>query len=218
MIEKIEAGRTYALGEAIALIKEMAGAWNFDQTVEMHMRLNVDPKQTDQQIRGSVALPNGIGKSVRVVVFAEGDQAAAAKEAGAVEAGADELIEKVEGGWLDFDVAVATRDMMPRIARLGRILGPKGLMPSPKSGTVVEDAGGAVEEFSAGRVEVRTDSTGNVHGPVGKSSFSAEDLETNVRAFLNFVKSSRPTALKGLFISTAALTATMTPSVPVAVE
>ena len=218
LAERVEPGRTYPLAEAVSLVKELAAGSKFDQTIEIHMKLGVDPKQSDQQVRGSVVLPKGIGTSVRVVVFAEGDDAARAREAGAAEAGADELIEKIQGGWLDFDVAVAARSMMPKIARLGRILGPKGLMPSPKSGTVADDVVAAVGEFSAGRVEVRTDAGANVHGPVGKASFSAEDLEANIRAFSEFVKSSRPSAVKGIYIESVSLAASMTPGVPVALE
>jgi large subunit ribosomal protein L1 len=218
MAEKVDRSKSYGLGEAVALVKEMAAGGKFDQTVEVHIKLGIDTKQSDQQVRGSVALPKGIGKSVRVVVFCDGEDVAKAKEAGAMEAGADELVEKIQGGWLDFDVAVATRSMMPKIGRLGRVLGPRGLMPSPKSGTVTEDVAAAVGEFSAGRVEVRADADGNVHGPVGKASFAADDLVTNVKAFTDYVRSARPSAVKGTYIQKVSIAASMTPGVPVAVE
>ena len=215
--KKVEPKKAYGIAEAIELAKSTNGA-KFDETVELVLRLGVDPKKPDQALRGTISLPKGIGRSLRVVVFAEGEMAERAKAAGAETAGGQELFDRVQGGWLDFDVAVAAPSMMPKIARLGRILGPKGLMPSPKSGTVADDVVAAVGEFSAGRVEVRTDAGANVHGPVGKASFSAEDLEANIRAFSEFVKSSRPSAVKGIYIESVSLAASMTPGVPVALE
>ncbi len=203
--------------QAVKVLKQFHHA-KFDQTVELVVWLGIDPKQSDQQIRGSISLPHGIGKTKKVVAFCEEGQSSEAKAAGAVEAGADELIQKVQKGWTDFDVAVATPAMMRNVSRLGRILGPQGKMPSPKAGTVVEDVVTAVKEYAAGKIEFRNDDGGNVHAPVGKLSFEDDRLVENVEALLAKVRSMRPVVARGLFIRKACLSATMTPSVRLAVE
>ena len=187
-------------------------------SVEVAMKLGIDPKQSDQMIRGSVSLPKGTGKTVRVVAFCQGPDVDAAKEAGAAEAGADELIQKVEKGWLDFDVAVATPEVMPKVGRLGRTLGPKGLMPSPKSGTVTKEIAAAVREFIGGKIEFRNDDGGNVHAPMGKLSFSDTDLAENVRAFVDKIRSMRPPGTKGIFIQRVVLSSSMGPPVQIQTE
>ena len=214
---KVDAKKRYPLSEALALLKE-CGTTKFDQTVEVVLKLGIDPKQSDQMIRGSVSLPKGTGKTMRVVAFCQGPDIAAAKEAGALEAGADDLVEKVQGGWMDFDVAVATPDMMPRVGRLGRVLGPKGLMPSPKSGTVSKDVALAVREFAAGKIEFRNDAGATVAAAVGKLSFPDDDLAANVQAFLDKIRSMRPAAAKGVFMQKAVLSCTMGPGIEIATE
>lgn len=201
--------------EAVNVLKQFAPA-KFDQMVELGVWLGIDPKQSDQQVRGSISLPHGIGKTKRVVAFCDGEQAKAALDAGAVEAGGDELIQKIQSGWTDFDVAVSAPTMMRKVSRLGRILGPAGKMPSPKAGTVVEDVVGAVREYSAGKIEFRNDEGGNLHVPVGKLSFATERLAENVEAFLARVRAMRPVASKGQYIRKACLSATMTPAVVLA--
>jgi large subunit ribosomal protein L1 len=214
--ERVDRTRDYDLDEAVGLLKEFQGG-QFDETVELALRLGINPKASDQAVRGTVALPKGTGKDVRVIVFAEGDEAEAAQAAGADDVGGQDLVERIEGGWLDFDVAIAAPAMMRNVGRLGRILGPRGLMPSPKSGTVTQDVGPAVEEFKAGKIEYRADSTGNVHVPVGKKSFPAEDLKANVEAFLDHIQQARPASAKGRFIRSAALSTTMSPGIRLAV-
>jgi large subunit ribosomal protein L1 len=182
------------------------------------MHLGIDPRQADQALRGSISLPNGIGKSRRVVAFCDGDDVDAAKEAGAVEAGGDDLVEKIQGGWMDFDVAISTPPMMRTVSKLGRVLGPQGLMPSPKAGTVVQDIPTAVKEFAAGKVEYRNDDGGNLHAPVGKASFSAEQLLQNAQAFIDHVKRIRPSTTKGTYIRKVALASTMSPSVLISLQ
>jgi len=209
--------RAYDLDEALVLLRSLDGA-KFDETVEVAMNLNVDTRQSDQQVRGSIPLPKGTGRSVRVIVFAEGRPAEEALQAGADEVGADDLIKKVQDGWLEFDVAIAAPDLMPKVSRLGRILGPKGLMPSPKSGTVTADVSRAVQEFKAGRIEYRTDDAGNIHAPVGKMSFSNEDLKSNIVAFVAHIRSSRPAVVKGQFIRSVTVTSTMRPGIRVHTE
>jgi large subunit ribosomal protein L1 len=203
--------------EAVRLVKQMvtAAPTKFDQSVEVVLNLGIDPKQADQMIRGSVSLPHGIGKARKVIAFAEGEQADKAKEAGAIEVGGDELIQKVMGGWTDFDVAVAHPALMGRVGRLGRVLGPQGKMPSPKSGTVTPDVGTAVREYAAGKVEFRNDAGGNVHAVVGKSSFAEDALKANIEAFIEFIRRMRPAASKGTFIRKVCVKATMTPAVEV---
>ncbi|MEE9393756.1 MAG: 50S ribosomal protein L1 [Planctomycetota bacterium] len=183
----------------------------FDETVECCFRLGVDAKKSDQMVRGAISLPHGIGKTLRVVAFAEGPKADEAREAGAVEVGAADLAQKIQGGWMDFDVAVATPDMMKHVGRLGKVLGPQGKMPSPKAGTVTMDVGTAVREFVAGKIEFRIDSAGNLHAPVGKRSFAKEKLVDNIQALLTYIETLRPSATKGQFLVKATVTATMSP-------
>jgi large subunit ribosomal protein L1 len=188
----------------------------YDQTVEIAVRLGVDAKQADQKVRGSIVLPHGIGKSQRVLVFAQGDNAAIAEEAGAEHVGGKELADRIQQGWLEFDVAIATPDMMAVVGPLGRVLGPRGLMPSPRAGTVTQDVAAAVREYKAGKVEFRCDAAGNVHSVVGKLSFEATQLEENIEAFLKLVRSLRPAAAKGTYVRNASITATVTPAITVA--
>jgi len=212
----LEVGREYGIREAIELIKGQAAA-RFDESLEVSVKLGINPKQSDQAVRGTVSLPKGTGRDVRVIAFAEGDAAQAAKDAGAVDAGGAELVERVQGGWTDFDIAVATPAMMRQVGRLGRILGPQGKMPSPKAGTVTDDVASAVSEFKGGRIEYRNDDTGNLHAPMGKMSFPVEDLQENIEAFMNHIASVRPAAAKGRFIVRAFLSRTMGPAVRIAV-
>jgi large subunit ribosomal protein L1 len=206
------------LKKAISLLKRVKRA-KFDETVEVHMRLGIDTTQSDQMIRGSVSLPHGVGKTVRVVVFCQGDNVAKAKDAGADYAGSDDLIEKIQkDGWTEFDVALATQDLMGKVSRLGKVLGPRGLMPTPKAGTVVPptgDVAGAVKEFKAGKVEYRADKGGNVHAGVGKMSFEDDKLADNVTAFVEQVRAVKPTGVKGHYIQSITLSGTMTPGVGV---
>ena len=211
----IATSKPYEINEAVSLLKKFHHS-GFDETVEICIKLGLDTRQADQQIRGSVALPAGLGKKVRVIAFCEGEEIQKAKEAGAVEAGGEEVIEKISQGWLDFDVALANPKMMPKVVKLGRILGPKGLMPSPKSGTVAEDVPGAVKEFMAGKVEYRAGAGGNVHAPVGKLSFTEEDLVTNIEAFAEHIRMARPSGAKGTYIQKITLSSSMSPGIPVA--
>ena len=200
-------------GEAVDLVKAMAAA-TFDETVELAVRLGVDPRKADQIVRGTLSLPSGTGKSVRVAVFAAGEQAAEARAAGADVVGADDLVARVrDDGFLDFDVAIATPDLMGQVGTLGRILGPRGLMPNPKTGTVTTDVGRAVTEFKGGRVEYRTDKVGNVHLPVGKVSFSKADLAANVHAVVEELVRAKPSAAKGRYLLSVTLSSTMGPGV-----
>jgi len=203
-----------APSEACAAVKKFKGT-KFDQTVNVVMHLGIDPKQADQAIRGSVSLPKGIGVSKKVVAFCREDLSKAALAAGAVAAGGEELVAKIEGGWMDFDVAVATPDMMRVVSKLGKVLGPKGLMPSPKSGTVTQDVPGAVKEYSAGKVEYRNDMGGNVHAVIGKMSFPAADLTANLEHFIHTIEKSRPGTAKGQYIKKCVIAGAMTPSVQV---
>lgn len=202
----------YSIEDAISLLKEMP-APKFDQTVEMAIRLGVDPRQADQQIRGTVMLPHGLGKTIRVVVFAKGEQAAAAETAGADVVGTDDLAERINGGWTDFDVAIAAPDMMSVVGRLGRILGPRGLMPNPKSGTVTPDVARAVAEAKAGRVEYRADRNGNVNAPVGRMSFEEDSLVENARTLFDTILRARPSTAKGQYVRSVTLATTMGPGV-----
>ncbi len=215
--QKIDRQRLYAPEEAIKLVKETSYA-NFDATVELHMRLGVDPRHADQQVRGTVVLPHGLGKEVKVLVFAQGEGAKLAKEAGAdYVAEDDELIQKIQQGWTDFDVAIATPDMMGKIGRLGRVLGPRGLMPNPKAGTLVpaQDIPRAIKEAKAGRVEFRVDKGANLHVPLGKVSFAEKQLYENMAAVMDAVKKARPAAAKGTYIRRVTLAPTMGPGVRV---
>jgi large subunit ribosomal protein L1 len=202
--------------DAVEALRKFEGA-KFDETVELAVKLGIDPKNTSQNIRGSFSLPHGIGKEVRVIAFADGDAAKAAQEAGAAAVGAEDLAKRILDGWLDFDVAVAHPSMMRHVGRLGRILGPQGKMPSPKSGTVTDSVGQAVKEFKAGKVEFRSDEGGNVHVAVGKKSFPPDHIVENVRAFLDHVKTLRHSSVKGNFLQKASLSATMSPGVPLVI-
>ena len=200
--------------EALDLAKQLAPS-KFDETVELAVRLNVDPRKADQIVRGTVALPAGTGKDVRVAVFANGEAAAEARAAGADHVGSDDLAEKVEGGMLDFDVAIATPDLMPLVGKLGRVLGPRGLMPNPKTGTVTTDVGKAVEDFKGGKVEYRTDRYGNVHVPLGKVSFEPAKLNQNFHAVMEELARARPASTKGRYIKKLAVSTTMGPGIKV---
>jgi large subunit ribosomal protein L1 len=203
------------LKRAIGLLKEMKRS-KFDETVEVHMSLGIDTEQSDQLVRGSVPLPHGIGKSVRLAVFCQGENVAKAKEAGADHVGSDELIKKIQGGWLDFDVALATQDMMGQVSRLGKTLGPRGLMPTPKAGTVITgDVTTAVKEFKAGKVEYRADKGGNIHAGVGKLSFDDNKLFDNITAFVDQVRAAKPSGVKGNYVKSITLSATMSPGIAV---
>ncbi len=210
----VEPEKLYAPAEAIKLAKEAAYA-KFDETVELHLRTGLDPRHADQQIRGTALLPHGLGKTVRVLVFAEGEGARLATEAGAEEVGGDELIKKVEGGYTDFDVALATRDLMGKVGRLGRVLGPKGLMPNPRSGTVVDgaDMAKAVRDARQGRVEFRLDRTAIVHCPIGKVSFDESQLEENMATLMSEIVKAKPSGAKGVFIKSITLATTMGPGI-----
>lgn len=202
------------LGEAVAALKKF-NTTKFDQTVEVHMRLGVDPNQADQIVRGSIVLPHGIGKQQRVVVFAKGDAATAAEQAGADAVGGDDLAKRIREGWTDFDVCIAAPDMMGLVGPLGRVLGPRGLMPSPRAGTVTPDVGKVVAEYKAGKVEFRNDKGGNVHAMVGKMSFDETKLSENIQAFINHVLSLKPQAVRGTYLRGVAICGTMSPSVRV---
>ncbi len=214
---KVDSGKEYTPREAVALVKETSYT-KFDASVEVHMRMGLDPRQADQQVRDVVVLPHGLGKEVRVLVFAQGEGAINARNAGAdVVADDDETLNKIQGGWLDFDVAIATPDMMGKVGRLGRILGPRGLMPNPKAGTVVapEDIGRAVTEAKAGRVEFRLDKTANIHVVIGKVSFDETKLYENFSALMDAIKKARPAAAKGNYIKRVTLSTTMGPGIKV---
>lgn len=210
----IDRARLYEPAEAVKLVKEVAHA-RFDETVEVAVRLGVDPRHADQVVRGAVVLPHGTGRSVRVIVFAKGEKAKEAEAAGADLVGAEDLVEKVQGGWLDFDAAVATPDMMGQAGRLGKILGPRGLMPNPKAGTVTFDVGAAVKEIKAGKIEYRTDKAGIVHAPIGKASFSADQLAENLRNLMEALVRAKPDAAKGQYIQSVTISSTMGPGIPV---
>lgn len=204
----------HGVGEALELVKSLAPA-NFDETVEVVVRLGVDPRKADQMVRGTVALPSGTGKDVRIAVFAAGDAATAAREAGADVVGADDLAAEVEAGKIDFDLAIATPDQMPVVGRLGRVLGPRGLMPNPKTGTVTTDVAKAVGEFKGGKVEYRTDRYGNVHVQLGKVSFEPEALEANFRAVVDELQRVKPASSKGRYLRKIVVSSTMGPGVKV---
>jgi large subunit ribosomal protein L1 len=212
----VDRDRAYPPEEGIALIKQISYA-NFDATIEAHLRMGLDPRHADQQIRSTVSLPHGTGKEVRVLVFAEGEGEKIAEEAGADYVGSDELVKKIQDGWFEFDVAVATPPMMGKVGRLGKTLGPRGLMPSPKAGTIVpdEDLGRVVTELKAGRLEFRLDKTANIHIPIGKASFSKEQLVDNFSALMEAVQRARPSAAKGQYIRRITLAPTMGPGVKI---
>ena len=206
--------QAYSVGEAVSLVKSLSKR-KFDESVDVVVQLGVDPRKADQMVRGTVALPSGTGKTVRIVVFAQGDRAAAARAAGADVVGAEDLVAQIEGGFLDFDVAIASPDLMPMVGKLGRALGPRGLMPNPKTGTVTDDVAKAVTEFKGGKVEYRTDRHGNVHVPVGKVSFAEADLAQNVVAVIDELMKVKPAAAKGKYMKKAVLSSTMGPGVKV---
>jgi large subunit ribosomal protein L1 len=209
---QVDTSRLYSPQEAIDLLKKISYS-AFDGTVEVHMRLGVDPRHADQMVRGTAVLPHGTGRTVRVLVFAQGDKAREAEEAGAEYVGAQDLIQRIEGGWLDFDVAVATPDMMGQVGRLGRILGPRGLMPNPRSGTVTFDVGRTVRDVKAGRVEFRVDRTALVHVPIGKMSFDDQRLLENLSTLMDAVVAAKPSGAKGTYIRSVHLAATMSPGI-----
>jgi large subunit ribosomal protein L1 len=215
-LEKAPKGKL-PLAQAVAAVKEFKPT-KFDPTVDLVVHLGIDPKQSDQTIRGALSLPHGIGKSKKVVAFCDGEDIQKAKAAGAIEAGSDELIKKINDGWTDFDVAVATPPMMKSVSRLGRILGPQGKMPSPKAGTVVADIAQAVKEYAAGKVEFRNDDGGNLHVVIGKQSFDAKALTENAEAVLSHIKRVRPASAKGVYIKRASISATMSPAVDIDVQ
>jgi large subunit ribosomal protein L1 len=212
--KKVDRNRHYDPSEAFELLKEIATA-SFDETVELSVKLGVNPKHADQQVRGAVVLPNGTGKELKVIVFAKGDKMKEAEDAGANVVGGEDLAEKVQGGWLDFDVAVATPDMMSVVGKLGRVLGPRGLMPNPKTGTVTFDVSRAIAEIKAGKVEYRTDKAGNIHAPLGKASFSAEKLLENFYSVIEVLIKARPSAAKGQYLRNITISATMSPGIKV---
>ena len=213
-VRRFDRDRQHGPGEAVDLVKSLAAA-KFDETVELAVRLGVDPRKADQIVRGTVGLPAGTGKTVRVAVFAAGDAAAEARDAGADVVGADDLVTRVQGGFLDFDVAIATPDLMGQVGKLGRILGPRGLMPHPKTGTVTMDVGRAVREFKGGRVEYRTDRYGNIHVPIGKVSFDRRSLLQNFQAVIEELQRAKPASAKGRYIKGVAVSSTMGPGVRV---
>ncbi|MBG7604195.1 MAG: 50S ribosomal protein L1 [Actinobacteria bacterium] len=212
--KKFDRDQFYGPAEAVSLVKSMASA-KFDESVDVSIRLGVDPRKSDQMVRGTVALPAGTGKDIRVAVFATGDAADAARAAGADIVGADELAAEVEGGKMDFDLVIAAPDMMPVVGRLGRVLGPRGLMPNPKTGTVTPDVGKAVAEFKGGKVEYRTDRYGNVHVQVGRASFEPTALEENFRAVIDEIQRAKPASAKGRYIKKITVSSTMGPGVHV---
>lgn len=215
-LKEVDLVKVYKLSDAVNVLKNLKKA-KFDESVEIVLKLGIDPKRSDQLIRGALSLPNGIGKTLRVIVFASGDNIGLAKEAGAVEAGDDDLIKKVQDGWLDFDVAVSTPELMGKVGKLGKVLGPQGKMPSPKSGTVTKEIEKTVKEFMAGKIEFKTDAGGNVHGLMGRLSFSAEDLAGNINAFVKHLDGMKPPAAKGTFLIKASISSTMSPGLSIAV-
>jgi large subunit ribosomal protein L1 len=215
--EKVDPLRMYAPDEGVRLVKETAFA-KFDESVELHIRTGLDPRHADQVVRGSAVLPAGTGKTQRVVAFAQGDKAREAEAAGADIVGAEDLVQRIQGGWTDFDVAVATNEMMGMVGRLGRILGPRGLMPNPRTGTVTQDIGRAIREIKGGRVEFRVDRTGVVHVPIGKVSFSEENIMRNLSALVDAVVRAKPSGAKGQYIRTVNIASTMGPGVSLDIQ
>ena len=212
-LEKVEQNRKYTLEDAVSKVKEIAFA-KFDETVELTMWLGVDPRKADQLVRGTIVLPHGLGgKTKSVVVIAQGDKIREAQEAGADIAGGDDIVDRIKGGWLDFDALIATPDMMGKVGQLGKILGPRGLMPNPKTGTVTMDVKTAIQETKAGKVEYRVDKTGVIHSPVGKVSFDPEKLAENTRVLINAVVKAKPTTAKGRYVKKVNLAATMSPGI-----
>ena len=213
VLSKVDRTKVYTLDEAVKLVKETSIS-KFDGSVEIAMRLNLDTRKSDQQLRGAIVLPSGTGKEKKVLVIAKGDYAKAAKEAGADYVGDTDMLEKIEKeNWLDFDVMIATPDMMPLLGKLGKVLGPKGLMPNPKTGTVTTDVEKAINDVKKGRVEYRTDSYGNVHGLVGKVSFTEEQLKENIKAFVAVILKSKPSVVKGIYVKNVSISSTMGPGI-----
>ena len=215
LLEKVDADKVYSSDEATSLVKELATA-KFDETIEAHVRLGIDPRKSDQNVRGTVALPHGTGRAVRVLALTQGDKVGDAEAAGADVVGGDEIITRIQGGWLEFDAVVATPDMMAAVgSKLGRILGPRGLLPNPRSGTVGPNIGELVRALKAGQIEFRNDKTGVVHAPIGKASFDAAKLQENLSAFRSAVEAAKPETARGVFVRTVFLSSTMGPSVQV---
>jgi len=214
LLEKVDLKKAYPLRDAVEKVKELASA-KFDETVEIHMKLGVDPRKSDQMVRGGVDLPHGTGKTVRVLAFASGEKVKETEEAGADYVGGDDMIEKIQKGWSDFDAVVATPDMMPKIGKIGKILGPKGLMPSPKNGTVTQDIGNAVKAMKKGKVTFRVDRTGVIHGPVGKVSFEPEKLYENAVEFIKEVWRLKPQSAKGEYFKSIYIAPTMGPGIKI---
>lgn len=214
-LKKFEAAKEFTLSEAVEMVKQAAFA-KFDETMELSMKTGLDPKKSDQNLRGTVLLPHGTGKKVRVLVFAKGEKETEAKDAGADFFGSEDLIKKVSEGWTDFDVAIATPDMMSQVGKLGKILGVRGLMPNPKTGTVTFDVAKAVKDSKAGKIEYRLDKQGNLHLPVGKKSFDAEKLVSNARAVITEIMRAKPSSAKGTYIKSLSISATMSPGVKIA--
>jgi len=210
----VEAGKRYLPGDAVSLVKKTS-LTKFDGTVNLSIKLDIDPKRSDQQARGTVSLPGGTGKKIKVIVIAKGDKVKEAEGAGADFVGSEDMIEKISKGWTDFDVAIATPDIMSAVGKLGKVLGQKGLMPNPKTGTVTFDVGRAVKEFKAGKVEYKTDKTGVIHVPIGKVSFSEDKISSNLTSVLEVVSKAKPSSVKGNFIKSVTLSATMGPAVKV---
>ena len=214
ILEKIVPGKEYELGEAIRVLKEN-GKFKFDPSLEIHFNLGVDPKHSDQVVRGNLVLPHGTGKKVRVLVFAKGEMEKAATQAGADFVGAEELVAKIQGGWTDFDAVVATPDMMPLVGKVARVLGPRGLMPSPKAGSVTPNVVQVIKELKAGKISYRVDKGSNVHAPVGKMSFSVEQLKENALKFIESIVKGKPSTSKGVYIKSITVAGTMTPGIRV---
>lgn len=212
MAQKIERNKEYSLDEAVKLLKESAKA-RFDETVEVAMRLGVDPRHADQMVRGTVALPNGTGKTVRILVLTKGEKVDAAKEAGADFVGLEEYVEKIQKGWLDFDVVVASPDVMSMVGRLGKILGTRGMMPNPKSGTVTQDVAQAVKEIKAGKIDFRVDKAGIIHTGIGKASFGEEQLKENLKVFISTIIKLKPSSAKGTYLRSISVSTTMGPGI-----
>jgi large subunit ribosomal protein L1 len=208
--ENLDSEKTFGMNDALEFLKQNSFA-RFDETAEMAFRLGVDPSKSDQSVRGSISLPHGTGKNIRVIVFASGEQAEAAKEAGADEVGFQELVDKVKDGWVDFDIAVATAEAMAEVRKLGKVLGPRGLMPNPRNGTVTEDTATAVKQFKAGRVEFKMDKSGNVNVPFGKLSFDLEQLAENGQAVISAVMAAKPQSVKGIYVKKCSVSSTMGP-------
>jgi large subunit ribosomal protein L1 len=215
-LKLVDPNKTYHLKEAVAIIKKMPKA-KFDETVALAFKLGVDPKQSDQMVRGTCPLPHGSGKKVRILVFAKGAQAQAAKDSGADHVGFEDLVKQVQGGWTDFDVAIATPDAMQEVRKLGKVLGPRGLMPNPKTGTVTDDIAKAIKEFKAGRVEFKIDKAANVHVPLGKASFSEQALEENAKSVISAVLHAKPATAKGHYVHSCTLGSTMNPGLKIEV-